>query len=297
MKAILAMIAAASLASSAARPAQSRPSGKSRARQVFVSVSDAGGAPVLDLSPADFEVKEAGVQRPATRATLGADAMRIVMVADTSDGAAAALTHIRAGLLTFLDALPPEHEVMIVSTGRQTRVRVPPTIDRKKLKDAAAGLFSDGGATVLTDTVLEMDDRFLRKADHRWPVFVIVTGDGTEGSTGAHEKQFDQWIAAMPARGITAHAVVLKYKGGGTPEIIASHLAQTCGGIYEFINTSNSLTERMKVVADRIVADTKAMATWYTVEFQSDGPENGPLEVGVARSGIKLRISHRRGAQ
>ncbi|MEA2464360.1 MAG: hypothetical protein QOJ98_2107 [Acidobacteriota bacterium] len=84
--------------------------------------------------------------------------------------------------------------------------------------------------------------------------------------------------------------------GGGTPEIIASHLAQTSGGSDEFINTGNSLPERMQAIANRIVADTKAMATWYTVEFQSDGPENGPLDVGVARSGVRLRISHLRGA-
>ena len=38
MKALVAMVAAASLAGSAARPAQSRPSGKSRARQVFVTL-------------------------------------------------------------------------------------------------------------------------------------------------------------------------------------------------------------------------------------------------------------------
>jgi hypothetical protein len=128
-------------------------------------------------------------------------------------------------------------------------------------------------------------------------VLVIVTGDGAEGSTGAHEKKFDQWTAAMPSRGITAHAVVLKYKGGGIPEIIASHLAQTSGGIYEFINTSNSLPDRMNAIADRIAADTKAMATCYTVAFQTDGPANGPLDVAVGRSGVRVRISHRRGAQ
>ena len=61
-----------------------------------------------------------------------------------------------------------------MSTGRQARVRVPPTTDRKKLKDAAGGLFSDGGATILSDTLLEIDDRFMRKAEDRWPVFVIV---------------------------------------------------------------------------------------------------------------------------
>src|SRR5437762_1803943 len=82
--------------------------------------------------------------------------------------------------------LPPEHEVMLISTGLQLRVRVQPTLDRKKLKDAAAGLFTDGGGTALMDSVLETDDRFLKKAEERWPVFVILTTDGREVSAGSH---------------------------------------------------------------------------------------------------------------
>src|SRR5439155_2065922 len=103
------------------------------------------------------------------------------------------------------------------STGRQTRIRVPPTTDRKKLRDAAGGLFSDGGATVLIDSLLEMDDRFMRKAEDRWPVFVIITGDGAEGSAGANEKKMNDWVVALPTRPIEAHAISLKYKGGGLP--------------------------------------------------------------------------------
>jgi hypothetical protein len=49
--------------------------------------------------------------------------MRIVLFLDTSDGAASGLTHLRAGTIAFLDALSPDDEVMIVTTGRQVRVR------------------------------------------------------------------------------------------------------------------------------------------------------------------------------
>ena len=65
--------------------------------------------------------------------------MRIALMLDTSDAAAPALTHMRAGVAEFLDALPPEDEVILITTGRQMRVRVPPTTDRKKLKETAAG--------------------------------------------------------------------------------------------------------------------------------------------------------------
>ena len=97
---------------------------------------------------------------------------------DTSVGTAPALNHMRAAVAGFLDALPPDDEVVLITTGRQVRVRLGPTTDRQKLKDMAASLFNDGGGTVLMDGLLEIDERFFRKAERRWPVFVIFTSDG-----------------------------------------------------------------------------------------------------------------------
>jgi len=56
-------------------------------------------------------------------------------------------------------------------------------------QNAANGLFSDGGATPLMDALMEVDDRFMRKVEDRWPVFVLVSGDGAESSAGANEKK------------------------------------------------------------------------------------------------------------
>ena len=93
--------------------------------------------------------------------------------------------------------------MLMVTTGRQVRVRVPPTIDRRKLKDFAGGLFGDGGATPLRDALLEIDDRFLRKADDRWPVLVLIAGDGAESSATANEQKFSRWLTDLPARGMS----------------------------------------------------------------------------------------------
>jgi Mg-chelatase subunit ChlD len=182
---------------------------------------------------------------------------------------------------------------MLVTTGRQLRVRTQPTTDRKKFKDAATGLFSDGGATPLMDALLETDDRFMRKASDRWPVFVIITGDGAEGSAGANEKKFNEWVRDLPPRGISAHAVVLKYRGGGIPEVIANHVAITGGGMYEYMNTSNSLPEKLKAIADQISRDYDRVSTKYEVAFATDS-RNGPVMVGVAREGVKIETTQGR---
>lgn len=274
-------------------PAQSKASGKTATRSVFVSVQDPAGKPVLDLSPGDFDVTEDSVRRPVLSAALAKSPMRIALIIDTSDGAAPALNHLRAGLVAFLDALPPQHEVMLVSTGRQTRVRVQPTLDRKKLRDTCNGLFSDGGGTILSDTLLDVDNRFFRKAEDRWPVFVIVTGDGADGSAPANEKKLNEWVRALPSRGIGAHAISLKYKGGGTAEVVAAHVASTAGGYYDFMNTSNSLPDKMKAIADRLTQDFERASVKYDVRFASESPE-GLVTVGVLRDGVRVGTSNTR---
>ncbi|HEX3644360.1 MAG TPA: VWA domain-containing protein [Vicinamibacterales bacterium] len=282
----------------AAPAAQSRSAGKMHIRHVFVSVTDGKGAAVEGLAAADFTVSEDGQPRVVSRAGPAKDPMRIALMLDTSDAAAPALTHMRAGALAFLDALPPEDEVILITTGRQVRVRVPPSTDRKRLKDSAAGLFSDGAGTVLMDGLLEIDDRFFKKADDRWPVFVIFTSDGTEASQGAREKEFTKWSPMLPARGITVHAFVMKTpKSSGMPEIVAENLTRNTGGRYDVMNTTTALPEKMKALGDQLALDHRNMSAWYELDVQTDQTELKPVAVAVNREGVRLQISNSRRGQ
>ncbi|HEV8210453.1 MAG TPA: VWA domain-containing protein [Vicinamibacterales bacterium] len=295
MKLLLLSLAAtaALLLPAATAPAQSK-SGKMHARHIFVSVTDAKGAPVEGLTSADFKVSEAGQPKDVTKAGPATDPMRIALILDTSDAASPALNHMRAGATAFIDALPPEDEVILITTGRQMRVRVQPSTDRKKLKDTAAGLFTDGAGTVLMDGLLEIDDRFYKKADDRWPVFVIFTSDGTEASTGSREKEFLKWAPLLGPRGITVHAFVLKTpKGSGMPEVVAENLTGNTGGRYDVMNTSTSLPEKMKALGEKLALDHRNMRNWYEVDIQTDS-DVAPIDVAVAREGVRLQISNSR---
>jgi hypothetical protein len=302
MKTLLPAVAtiAASLLVPAAALAQPRPSGKTYTRQILVNVTDKEGAPIKGLAAADFRVTEGGEVRAVSHVGPANQPMRIALMLDTSQGTAPSLLHLRVAVAAFVDALPADDEVLLITTGRQVLVRLPPTIDRRKLKDSAAGLFNDGGNTVLMDGLLEIDERFFRKAENRWPVFVIVTSDGMEGSGGGRENEFRKWAQTLAARGVSTHALVLKTAKGrglpeasGMPEIVAENLSQSSGGDYDVMNTTAALADKMTALAQTLARAHRNMNGWYAVDFQSAAAEAHAVGVTVGRDDVLLRVSDR----
>jgi hypothetical protein len=285
-------IALAIAALAPAASAQKAPA--ARTRKVFVSVTDRDGLPIVDLQPGDFDVREGGAKRTILRAAPATSPMRVAVLVDTGEAVAPSLNQVRAGLAEFFDALPAKHEALLVSTGRQLRVRVQPTFERKKLKDAAAGLFSDGGGSALIDSILEVDDRFMKRAEDRWPVFVVLTTDGAENSAGAHELAFNKWLDSVGPRGVTGHSLIIKTRGNGLTEIIANSVAENTGGQYIVVNTPNSVPEKMRALATRLGDDYQIARTRYEVEFATDAAGSPPVDVGVQRDGVSLRITQTR---
>ena len=177
--------------------------------------------------------------------------LRVALLVDTSDGIGAAIAQIRSAVVAFADALPPEHELLLVTTGRRTQVRVPPTLDRKKVDDSARGITGDHGTTPLMDALLEVDQRFLRNPGDRVPAFVVITGDGSE-SSAANEQAFNKWLTALTTRDVSFDAVVLKFKGSGLPEAIAGAVAQATHGRVETTTAVNTLADKLRTVAERL---------------------------------------------
>src|SRR5215216_1471678 len=64
------------------------------------------------------------------------DPMRIVIMVDNSQTPLEPLPQIRRGLQQFVNALPPNHELMLVTTGGTLNIRVQPTRDYAEVLEA-----------------------------------------------------------------------------------------------------------------------------------------------------------------
>jgi len=261
-------------------------------RQVLVAVVDAAGAPIVDLQPGEFELRENNLPREIVRAQLANDPMRIALTVDSSTPVQPLINLFRAGLQRFFAALPQSTEVVLMTTGGQASLRFSPTSDRKKLSNAAAGFFADGGGNAALDGVMEGYDRFLRKAEARWPIIVLVTTDGPIGGT-FREDQFQRFVRELQARAVVAHAIVVSTRGGGGPTSVAVSLTKATGGSYEAIAAATALPDKMKALGEKLADQSRQASRLYRLEYLTE--TKGPLSVhvGVMRSGARVTVIDR----
>ncbi|MEO8681560.1 MAG: VWA domain-containing protein [Vicinamibacterales bacterium] len=264
-------------------------------RRVFVRAVSGDGAPVLNLTAADFRVTENDAPREVTRAALGRAPMRIVLLVDSSTSMAPMVNSFRAALNIFFDALPAQHEVAFITTGGQLRVRTSPTTDRLQLKREAGLLASAGGANAFLDTLLEADKRFLQTAPGQWPVFVIVTTDKGEMNREVNLDPYNKFMNDFVARGGSAHAVILVGKQVGLVTDLVLNLVQNVAGTQASINTDYSLADRLRAIAEQLAADHQAMVNRYEVDFTGDAKLSQPfVNVLVTRDDVQVQMSPRR---
>lgn len=292
-------------------------------RRLFVAVQDLQGVPVLDLREFEFAVTENGAPAQIQRARLSRDPMRIVLIVDSSAATASALVDLRTGLQAFVNAIPEEHEIAFVTIGSQPRVRAQPNTDRQRLRQLIAEFAPDGGRTALLDGVREADQRFMQRLeDGRWPVFVIMTTDGPEGSGSTSNDQYVRLVQGMLLKGASVHAVVLQAPDSlrsdlaqiqprrnpaplqtfdstvpdRTPDAgeIALNLTGNMRGSYESVMAASGLTDKLRALGQRIFEDHRLMSARYEIEYRGSANLAVGASVSVTRQGLQVASSPRR---
>ncbi len=181
--------------------------------------------------------------------------MRIVVLVDSSATMAPMIIQFRAALNQFLNSLEGEPELALISTGGQLRVRVPPTLDRDKVRQAAASFASDGGGNAFLDSLLEADRRFLEPAADRRPVFVILTTDTGVVRDEPRVEQYYRFVRSFKERGGRAHGIVIRGPNAGTVSDILNNFTKNTSGFHEALLLANALEDRMKSLVELLALD------------------------------------------
>jgi VWFA-related protein len=191
---MLRRIALVALVVAAALPAMPRLAAQAIQKSMYVSVVDDAGAPVLDLGPSDFVVREDNVAREVLAAAPAEEPMQIALLVDTSQQARNDISHMRTALPPFVTALtnPNEagrkNEVAIVAFGERPTIFTDYTTNPAELQKGINRIWSQqGSGAYLLDAVIEVVQGF-KKREAKRPVIVAIAAEGRELSYRSYEQ-------------------------------------------------------------------------------------------------------------
>jgi VWFA-related protein len=276
-------------------PAVSGPA--NRTNTVYVTVTEQTGAPVLDLAPDDFAIKEDGKPRDVLRAQVASGPLQIMIIVDDNGTGL-----FRSGLVQFVQQFQGRAEIALSSVTGQTQMLVDYTANVDKVINAVATLTArpgtNDGGQLLEGIFQASKDQQKREAQR--PVIVALTVGGEEHSTLPAHHVLDQ----LAKSGSLLY--VIQVAGSSLrPTVRVDKPAALLG---ENLNLSEVLGEGPKqsggwreeiVASPGIVLGLRRIATelknQYAVAYQrpAKGRPTEKINVSVKRSNVTLRAPSR----
>lgn len=275
--------------------AESRPAASdARTRDIYVSVLDSKGAPVLGLSAADFVVREDGAAREVLRAGPATAPMQIIVLIDDSEAATNAIQRMREGLIAFVDKLQGRAEIGLVTIGERPTSLVSYTTDTTALKKGINRLFARPGAgAYLLEGIVEVS-RGLEKRKPARPVIVALTTEGVEFSN----QQYQQVLQPLEASGAALHVLAIGMPSSSMSDemrnrnIVLAEGPERTGGRRDQLLHESSLPEVLPRFADELLNQ-------YVVTYGRPDTLIPPekVQVSVTRPGVTVRARTRTGGR
>ena len=260
-------------------------------RSLYVSVLNEAGAPVPDLGPADFIVREDTLAREVLRVAPATDPMQVAVLVDNSQAARDDIADLRKALQEFVTAMTTgsatgRNELAIIALADRPTILTDYTSDRAKLLKGVDRIFSlPQSGTLLLQGIIDVSKTF-KKREAKRPVIVAVTTEGPELSDRYHDLVLEPLIAS----GAAFHAIVVGPPGGGTSDaardrgVVLDRGTRETGGRRDNVLTSMSLSSKLKEVAAELTHQYKVT---YARPQSLIPPEH--VTVAAAKPGMTAR--------
>lgn len=256
-------------------------------RTVYITVTDGKGAPVTDLKPADFVVKEGGKEREVVKAEPATARMRLALAVEerlTGD------TAIRLGIFEFVRRVAKVAEISLIAIGLSNRTVVDYTADPAALV-GAINKFSLNASreSNMSEGILEIADAFIKNKAER-PAIVVVAIAGGPASIDSRtvlnklgDSGATMHAATLEGGGVGASAVGALGEESGRDQVLGDGPKQA-GGRHIGVNGTPGMPKALQQIADDLLAQ-------YAITYVlPDGVKPSKrLSVSTKRRGVSLR--------
>lgn len=256
-------------------------------RTVLVTVTDRGGAPVTDLTPADFVVKEGGKEREIVKAERAKARLRLALGIEER---LAPDTAVRLGVFEFVKRIASAAEISVITIGLANRTVVDFTSDPAALVGGINTLTLNAvRESNLAEGILEIVEGFIAKKPER-PAIVVVAIAGGPTSTDPRNV-----LAKLGDSGATLHTVALGGAGmssapvgglsdeGGRDQVLGDGPKQSGGRRIE-VPSTGAFPRALQQIADELRAQYA-----ITYALPEGVKPDKRFNISAKRKGITLR--------
>jgi VWFA-related protein len=227
-------------------------------RSMYVSALNAQGAPVPDLGPSDFIVREESLAREILKVGPVETPLTVALMVDTSQASRPNIRDIREAAIAFIKEVtstPVKHQVALVGIGERPTILADYTSDQEKLLKGIGLVFThEQSGAYLFDGVIEAAKGFKKREAQR-PVVVAISTGGPELSNRYH----DQVQTALDDAGASFHVVMIgpppadiTTNEGRERALTLSLATEKTGGRYDNVLAASAMPDRLKQVANEL---------------------------------------------
>lgn len=252
-------------------------------KKMFVSVIDAAGKPVSDVTAEDFAVREDGVEREVTGMKPSSEPLSVALLVDTTAGTERYLVGIRKALIAFAhDVLTrnPNNEIAVWEFGVAAQKVRDFTSDPGQLEKNLGRIYarSDAGS-VLLETVYLASEALAKRPSARRAIVVF----NVEPSVELTERQPQQINESLMKSRAQLWAVSLQRGAveGGNRDSLLNSLVRNAGGVRERILTDAAIEQYLRVYA-------AALNAQYEVTYKRSSGNAKVVQTGLRRDGMKV---------
>ena len=247
---------------------------------------------VTDLAAEEIQVRDQGKPVSFERFRRAGPPLDVALVFDTSNSMQGErLADAQRAALAFLDALPPQDQVVVLDFGEDVRISAPLSSDREAARGAVRA-FNAAGGTALYDAVYEAARALASGRSDARRVMVVLSDGRDEASSGLEPGSFHTLEEAIRQAHLKDAALftlgvgsALKrdtdFTGRMTTEEVLTRLARSTGGRYLPVERSRSLADAYRDVLEELrqrydlaftPAPRKAGESWRTIEVTTTRP-------------------------
>jgi Ca-activated chloride channel homolog len=247
--------------------------------EVYATVTDAAGRPVSGLTAHDFDVAEDGEPQSISTFTAGEFPLSVAIGIDRSFSMAAKGDRVavaKSAARTFVGAMRPADQVMVIAIGSDTEVAAPLSTDRRAAF-AAIDRLDAWGTTPLYDATLVALDAIQSAKGRR---ALVLLSDGTDRYSDTNAADL---VEQARRRDVLIYPVAI---GPIRPPVFAE-LATATGGRSFFAREPRELNEIVTTIASEL--RMQYLLGYVPSRSPAEHPGWRAIDVHVNRSGLRVR--------